>query len=191
MPLVKNLATQLDIEPADVSFHYFSWTGDQEGHKGFLPGHASWITGGSERIQQWLPQLKEPLQPDQRIAIIGWSNGGATAYELSCDLSRLNPGSVSLLITLDPVSWTTTPCEATKGEPQRVAKTWVNVYTRSTWVDRFKLSNIIALFGKAWDDNFPTVKADDLLLLEGSNHGDVLDMWSKKALKSEKFTQWK
>jgi hypothetical protein len=189
-PVVADLAARLNVDPETVSVHYFSWTGDQEEHKGFLPGHWNWIRGGSGLIQDQLPALKANRADRERLAIVGWSNGGATAYELACDLSRTIPGSVGLLVTLDPVAWSTSQCADQSGNALKVAGEWINVYTHSTFSERFKLGNVVALVGRAWNDTFPPQRADDLLYLENANHGDVVRMWNEKVLGSVALTRW-
>lgn len=188
--VIKDLAAVLKISPDDVSVHYFSWTGDAEDQKGILPGHWNWITGGSALIQDQLPQIRNDPSNRPKISIVGWSNGGATAYELSCDLTKRFSNNVSLLITLDPVAWTTTPCVAVDGTPLRVASNWIDAYTHSSMLNRFQFGNIIALFGRAWNDNFPPLKADDIQLVPDTNHGATLTMWKSKVITSPALKKW-
>lgn len=190
MTIVSDLANKLAISPDQIDVHYYSWTGDSEDHKCFLPGHWNWITGGSSLIQEQLPVLKSHPESRPRIAIVGWSNGGATAYELSCDLSKLFPEAVSLLVTMDPVSWTTNRYSDASNSPSRVAQNWINVYTRSNFRDRLFFGNIVALIGRAWNDSLPSTGADDLIFLEGANHGDTKRMWKEKVLDSEVLNRW-
>ncbi|MEO1040750.1 MAG: hypothetical protein AAFX52_00525 [Pseudomonadota bacterium] len=67
--------------------------------------HSRWVSKCDDRIIAELPEQGKPNQP-QTIHIIGWSNGGDTAYQLARTLSQ--PGNsqynVKYLITLDPVS---------------------------------------------------------------------------------------
>lgn len=189
MPIVAELAGRLGTHADSVSVHYFSWTGDPEDDQSFLPGHWNWITGGSGVIQKQVPALAATPKTAS-LAVVGWSNGGATAYELACDLSRTSAERVGLLVTLDPVAWTTQPCTTDSGGPRRPAKEWISVYTHSAPSSRFEFGNIVALFGRAWNDSFPPDPPTDLAYLPNANHGDTLRMWNEKVLISEALKRW-
>jgi hypothetical protein len=169
------------IEPGSVQPYYFSWTGDDEDDRRLLPSHWSWITGGDERIAQALGKPLSSLTAAQQLVVIGWSNGGATAYDFACGLSLTRP--VDLLITLDPVSRTTQPC------PGLVANLWLNSYTESGPGNRFKTGNIIAFFGGAWNKHLPS-QATASKKLEGANHGDTQSMMNKRIEQEEAFKAW-
>ena len=177
-----------------VEKHYYSWTGDLEKDEGCLPGHLDWLDG-SKRIRADLPEVLRP-NSDRQIVIVGWSNGGATAYELACSLSMLDPDRVSLLVTLDPVSRLTDPtryCEGNGGSLIRPAKTWIGVYTHSAGWESLNFSNIIALAGNAWNDTYPPGpenRARPLMLLYPANHGDVQKMWVDCVEASRAFQRW-
>ena len=109
----KALGDQVQVER-----RYYSWTGDREDHTGCLPEHRDWLDGSKHIRTDW-PELLRAA-PGRKIVIIGWSNGGATAYELACSLSKSAPERVSLLVTLDPVSRLTEPtdyCRRQDGTP--------------------------------------------------------------------------
>ena len=191
--LANSIAEAMQVKPNKISTYYFSWTGDKEESSGCLPGHLDWVTGGSARI---IGNLGHALTSgtNKTIAIVGWSNGGATAYELACALSKTDPKRVSLLITLDPAAWTTKPCRSSADAPVRPAELWMGVYTKSRgfW-DSLAFSNIIGLAGWAWDDKFPLARAeraDVLMKLEPANHGDSECMWRKCVLNHARFKSW-
>jgi hypothetical protein len=191
--IVESLAKGPSGAARSVAVRYFSWTGDNEWETSRLPVRPNWIFGGSEYIH-------EQIQPDfprapARIVIAGWSNGAATAYELACKLTASHREEVSLLVTLDPVAWTTRTCTATDGAPRKPAATWINVYTKSSPVNRFKVpGNWFAFFGSAWNATFPREKAargDFDERWPSTNHGDVARMWKEAVEPSNEFKQWR
>lgn len=173
---------QVKLDPQKVLPVYFRWTGDDENHAGFLPGHWSWVTGGDERITESLRNLLQSRSATHQTVILGWSNGGATAYDLSCSLNQQRP--VDLLITLDPVSWTTQSC------PGAVAKRWVNVFTASGPLDRFKFGNIIALLGRAWDNDHLPSRPDSMKRLTPANHSETQRMLTEIVVEDPVFKEW-
>ena len=170
------------INPALVQPYYFSWTGDDEDDKGLLPSHWSWITGGDERIAETLKKPLLSLSGTQQLVVMGWSNGGATAYDLSCGLASFRP--VDLLITLDPVSRTTRSCQGP------VARRWLNAYTASGPGDRFKTGNIIAFLGGAWDDDKLPSQPTASKKLDGANHGDSKRLLEERIEQEASFKAW-
>ena len=173
---------KVKLDPQKVLPFYYRWTGDDEDHPGFLPGHWRWITGGDERIATSLDEVLRSRGPAHQTVILGWSNGGATAYDLSCSLTKQRP--VDLLITLDPVSWTTQSC------PDAVAKRWINVYTASGPADRLNSGNIIALLGKAWDNDYLPSQPTSVDRLSPANHGETQRMLEKVVVDGLTFREW-
>ncbi len=190
MRIVQDLSQLKDVVPERVAAHYFSWTGDPEDHMSPLPGTWSWITGGSGHIRTQLPGLTDLKYQGIPIAIVGWSNGGATAYELACDLTVRHGVHVGLLVTLDPVAWTTKPCSDGTLPSVKPAEEWISVYTRSHALQRLGLGNIVAFFGNAWDDDATPTTPTDLILLDGVNHGDTEKMWEKMKADSQAIGRW-
>jgi hypothetical protein len=177
------------LSESEISTHYFSWTGDTEDDRdSILPGHWDWILGGSKRIHQNLETQLAALRPDAKLAVIGWSNGGATAYELACRLaSKRKP---DLLVTLDPVSWTTKSCSSADSTPTVVANTWIDVYTRSSFLNRLNFGNIIALFGRAWDSEHLPGVPNGLHRLYPGNHSDTEEMLCAHVFKDTAYLNW-
>lgn len=192
--IVQTLAKTDSDQRRTIAVRYFSWTGDNELHPGLLPGHPNWIFGGSTYIRRAVPELDEVPRSYRRVVIAGWSNGGATAYELACSLTHSQPDAVSLLITLDPVAWTTRTCKAMTGAFRRPASAWINVYTASGPGNRLRTSNIIAFLGRAWDKHFPSgidFRAHADHLLPNSDHGDTDRMWAEVVERDAVLTAWR
>ena len=188
--LLKSIKQQTKLDDSEIAAYYFSWTGDDEGHRtNWLPGHANWITGGPDWILKAIEGIVPNKNASTRVAIIGWSNGAATAYELACTLSAAR--SPELLVTLDPVAWTTRPCSEYSGGRAATPINWVNIYTESGPWNRLNTGNIIAFIGRAWDnDKLPSKPANKSLhKSEGTNHGQTEKMW-ELVLKDETFLEW-
>lgn len=172
---------------SDISTLYFSWTGDPGGHPGCLPGQSDYLEGGKERIIQALSShnMLGPNAPP--LAVVGWSNGGATATQLAAAIAAKKESSfkpVDLLVTLDPVARLTSRPENSG------ASHWLNVYTRSEWFNRFLFTNIIAFVGGAWNeiDSSKTHEPAFQVCMIG-NHGDTKEMWSIIA-ESKQLDDW-
>jgi hypothetical protein len=187
--LLTNLEAQTKLARSDIATYYFSWTGDDESQREtWFPSHGSWITGGAAWIEKSMRGVLSS-NPSAEVAIFGWSNGGATAYELACTLSaKRAPG---LLVTLDPVSWTTRPCAYYSAGRTLSPAPWINVYTSSGLLSRLNAGNIIALIGRAWDaDKLPSEPpSGSLHKSDDTNHGATEAMWVK-VLKDEAFVKW-
>lgn len=191
--LVRSVAGALKISPEEIDARYYSWTGDPADHEGCLPGNLDWIVGGSAIIQRQFSALDSP-KLDVKVVIVGWSNGAATAYELACDLTRKHRGRVGLLVTLDPVSYTTRTCmtDDEQAQPLYPGVRWINVYTESSgWAKFFNPGNIIALLGHAWNEDFPrsrAARARPLIHIKPANHGDVACMWARCVIPQAPFS---
>ena len=191
--LAREIATRLGIGAGDIETHYYSWTGDRDDHPGCWPGHLDYLRG-AKHIRADLPVLDKA--DGRRLVIIGWSNGGATAYELACELTRKDPMRADLLITLDAVSVLTrsnAPCRGPGSTPIRPARTWLAVYTHSSGWARLRSSNFLAWGGGAWNDTFPAGdgnRARPLMFLQPADHGDVARMWRECVVASEAFAAW-
>ena len=188
--LLSNLRKATSLKKSEIATYYFSWTGDDESLRNhWLPGHGSWITGGSGWIKTAMQGVLLSVPASTQIAIVGWSNGGATAYELACTLSAVRVPE--LLVTLDPVSWTTQSCAHYSDRRRSSPENWINVYTESGLWSRLNAGNIIALIGRAWDsDKLPSqISEKSLHKLENANHGDTEKMWPV-VLKDESFIRW-
>jgi hypothetical protein len=187
--LLPAIRSHTGLAESEISTHYFSWTGDTEDDRdNVLPGHWDWILGGSKRINESLETRLKLLSPEAKVAIIGWSNGGATAYELACRLARVK--KPDLLVTLDPVSWTTTMCSSVDFGPAIVANAWIDVYTRSGPLNRLNFGNIIALFGRAWnEDNLPGAPTRLHRHYPG-NHSDTQEMLRDHVFKDQVYLNW-
>ena len=187
--LLKNLEGRTNLSGSEIATYYFSWTGDDESLRdNWLPSHGSWVTGGSAWIERSVGGVLN-MHPTAQVAIFGWSNGGATAYELACTLSAKR--ALGLLVTLDPVSWTTKPCTYYSEGRTLTPTPWVNVYTSSGLLSRLNAGNIIALVGRAWDaDKLPSkVSKESLHKSEDTNHGATETMW-RKVLEDKTFDKW-
>jgi hypothetical protein len=184
---IEGLAYALNVEPSEVVYRYFSWTGEANGGIGCLPGYWDWITGGSGHI---LDTLNSELGKFPTVVIVGWSNGGATAYELACAMAKTSRRA-ALLVTLDPASWTTRPCRADASErPLKPARHWIAVYTKSQGRAALDPSNVIALVGHAWNDERFIGTASSLIKLEPGTHGQASCMWRKCVLNDPVLTTW-
>ena len=187
--LVQSLIDGSDLNSSEIAPYYFSWTGDNEDHRGsILPGHPNWILGGARYIQKGSQMAFEERDPAAETAIVGRSNGGATAYELACLLGKED--QPNLLVTLDPVSWTTSPCNYYSNGEVITPKNWITVYTRSSVTNRLKFGNILAFIGRAWNNNNLPTKPREALRYDRGNHGDTKAMWNEYILCSKTFREW-
>jgi hypothetical protein len=172
-----------------IATYYFSWTGDDEDRRSsFLPGHWNWIYGGADYIAGSLKTVLDRATGNVRLAIIGWSNGGATAYELACTLGTKHQPDI--LVTLDPVSWTTKPCSYYSNTTLASPRNWIDVYTRSGPASRLKSGNIIAFLGRAWNDDHLPSSPTAIHKLSPANHGDIREMWDTWVVEDSEFKKW-
>jgi hypothetical protein len=198
--LLQGLSRASGIPTSAISTHYFSWTGDPEDHPGCFPGRLGWITGGSTAVLKALPYLQQQSMANVPLVIVGWSNGAATAYEVACTLALGGVRTVDILVTLDPVAWSTDPCTSSpsRAAPPKVSKQWLSVFTESGGFNRFRSSNVIAAFGKAWNAQVPPNpdkleglhSPSPLLHIQPADHGHVECMWTRAVLLNEQFQQW-
>lgn len=93
----------------------------------------------------------------QKIALVGHSWGGATAYKLA----RRSPVTVDLLATLDPVSLFPL---GKKHKPAKVLR-WVNVRVDFKRVDMSNSSNLTAWIGRPWGSNNEADVSHDFMSL--------------------------
>lgn len=174
-----DIASHLGVPRDRVSTDYVAWTGDPGDDSGCLPGTRQYLSG-HQAISRRLSSYGPPSSNDL-LAVVGWSNGGATAAQLSEYLNGQDgTRPVSLLVTLDPVS------RLTERPKDSGAKTWLNVYTQSTGFDKLRSDNIIAAVGNAWD-GFTGPK---LIECMKGNHGEAERMWGAVVLPSAEFKDW-
>ena len=187
--LLKSIREITDLKKDEIAAYYFSWTGDNEDHRtSFLPGHWNWIWGGANYIAKSLKLVLDQSAGKSSLLIVGWSNGGATAYELACTLGTRHQQD-SLLVTLDPVSWTTKPCNHYSNDSIKTPRNWITVFTESHLSERLKFGNIIALFGRAWDDDHLPSCPTAAYKLASHNHDDTIAMW-ESVIEKKIFKKW-
>lgn len=156
----------------DVSCTYYSWTGTPRADTWWIPvpvTHwfgANHIAGAEKRVGA----LAGPKK-DSALIIVGWSNGGDTAYNLAKKIA-----GVDALFTLDPVSRVTSahwlPFMGTFPKPANV-RLWLHAYTKSVGFEKVtNLGNIIAAAGGPWNQQ---PRADVNVKVPG-NHGDTVAM---------------
>lgn len=174
-----DLANHLGLERDEISTDYVAWTGDPGDDPGCLPGNSNYLSGHlaiSKRLASYGPSSSNRL-----FVVIGWSNGGATATQLSKYLhNKDQPQKVDLLVTLDPVS------QLTDRPRNSFAETWLNVYTASSCKDKLRSDNIIAVAGGAWDE----FKGPTLVECMKGNHGEAERMWRAVIIRSSQFKEW-
>lgn len=174
-----DFASHVGLPRDRVSTDYVAWTGDPGDHSGCLPGSLQYVSGHLA-IASRIASYGAP-DSNRLLAVVGWSNGGATAAQLSDYLNaQRGAAQVDLLVTLDPVSRLTKP-PANSG-----AKTWLNVYTRSEGLDKLRSDNIIAAAGGAWDG----LPGPDLVECMRGNHGEAARMWGAVVVPSAQFKAW-
>lgn len=182
--VAEDLARALGLQRQEVSTDYVSWSGDAGESPGMFPQNKDSLNGHlliSERLANHQRAGRFSL-----LIIVGWSNGGATAAQLSAYLTgQHTPMPVDLLVTLDPVS-TFTPRPAHSG-----AEVWLNVYTRSTMWDRLTDSgNWIAALGGAWNQFSEGAGVPALQQCIVGNHGEAERMWEAVIVPSPAFAAW-
>lgn len=177
--IASRIAASLGIERKALSTIYFAWTGEEPGKGSCLPGFD--YLDGEDKIYNQIAQ--KGLLSSKKLIVVGYSNGGATAADLSRLIKKdtADHRKVDLLITLDPVS------RLTGGYRPSDAETWLNVYTRSKnfWDRVFNSSNEIAGWGGAWNQfDGPILQK----CIQG-NHHDSANMWDA-AILSAQFEEW-
>jgi hypothetical protein len=162
----------------NVSCTYYSWTGTPREDTWWIPVPVvHWFGAGHIAKFESRP---DPVKASALI-IVGWSNGGDTAYNLAKRIAR-----VDALITLDPVSRLTSahwlPFNGAFPKPLGV-RFWFHAFTRSSGVKgKINLGNIFAAVGGPWNDQ---PKADVNVMVPG-NHGDTVAMLTRLT-QSEKY----
>ena len=139
--LADDVARLTGLRTTELSTRYFSWTGDPGGHEGCTPGPNR--LDGERKILDTLKAAGE-LRPEVPIALVGWSNGGATAALLSRLIDSEGHPRVSLLVTLDPVS------ALTERKVDAAASVWLDVYTKSPITKKIDFGGLVAFVGLAW-----------------------------------------
>lgn len=179
--IASDIARSLGLQRNEISTDYVTWTGDSSSSPGCLPGHPNYLQG-QIKIARSL-QARGALHVSSELIVVGWSNGGATAAQVSRYLSpAAYEATVDLLVTLDPVSF------LTKRPDDARAGTWINVYTRSAWTKRLRTGNVIAAFGGAWNDF--KMRVPHVSYCMPGNHGDVERMWRHVVVRSPAFHDW-
>jgi pimeloyl-ACP methyl ester carboxylesterase len=184
----------------NVSCNYYSWAGTpREDYSFWAVPPACWF--GADRIAKSESRPAASSNPvnASRIAkfesgpaassnpvnasaliIVGWSNGGDTAYNLAKRMAR-----VDALITLDPVSRLTSahwlPFVGKFTKPPEV-RFWFHAFTKSSGVNKLNTGNIFARAGGPWNDQ----PGADVNVMVRGNHGDTLAMLTKLT-HSEKY----
>jgi hypothetical protein len=159
-----------DRRKIDVSCTYYSWTGAPREDTWWIPIPVShWF--GADRIAKAENRAVASPKKKSALIVIGWSNGGDTAYNLAKKIS-----SVDVLFTLDPVSRVTSahwfPLMGTFPKPNGV-QLWLHAYTSSVGIKKItNAGNIIAAVGGPWNDQ---PRADVDVKVSG-NHGDTIVM---------------
>lgn len=168
-----DIARQLGVGVEEINRHYYSWTGDTfDQGAGCVPNPFQGIWEGQLRMLAHLDALEALNDPTQLIVIVGYSNGGATAFDLAEALCTRGQ-HVSLLVTLDPVSRLGPRAE------HLGAETWLNVFIEA--------HSLIIFTGRPWRGNAPESSLNRLVL--DARHGDVDKMWAEVA-QSDQFTAW-
>lgn len=168
-----DIAGALAIGVEEINRHYYSWTGDTfDQGAGCVPNPFQDIWEGQRRMLTHLDALETFDDPTQLIVIVGYSNGGATAFDLA-DALCARGQHVSLLITLDPVSRLGPRAE------HLGAQTWLNVFIEA--------HSLIIFSGRPWRGNAPESSLNRLVL--DARHRHVDRMWAEVA-RSDQFAAW-
>lgn len=168
-----DIARALGVGVEEINRHYYSWTGDTfDQGAGCVPNPLQDIWEGQRRMLAHLDALEALNDPTQHIIIVGYSNGGATAFDLA-DALCTRGQHVSLLVTLDPVSRLGPRAE------HLGAQTWLNVFVEA--------HSLIIFTGRPWRGNAPESSLNRLVL--GARHRHVDRMWAEVA-QSDQFAAW-
>lgn len=203
-PLLSSLTSAKSGSIGPITARYYSWTGDPISDTDKIPRPDYYFGRDARKILEDLedpksskdpacpPPKKVDLHSFKTVIVVGWSNGGDTAYKLARRISD-ERRPVDVLITLDPVSRITSlhwlpfsnhvqrPWD--DGGKQGL---WLHAYTGSTGMDRVQhFGNIVAAIGGAWNAQ---PNADLSLAIRG-NHGDTWAMW-KLLIDSDVFAEW-
>jgi hypothetical protein len=155
----------------DVSCTYYSWTGTPREDTWWIPVPVvHWF--GADRIARGEGSPAAAWTRKQSaLVIVGWSNGGDTAYNLAKRMAK-----VDVLFTLDPVSRVTSahwlPFMSVFAKPESV-RLWLHAYTSTAGLKKItNPGNIIAAAGGPWNSQ---PRADVDVKVSG-NHGDTVAM---------------
>lgn len=118
-----------------IACDYFSWTGDGREDEWWLP-IAPGIWDGPAKIVKALGARTDGAP----LVVIGWSNGGDTAFKTAAMLNR----RVDALITLDPVS------RITRGELTTADDMIVKPDNVDRWFHVYAEVGLISFFGGHW-----------------------------------------
>jgi hypothetical protein len=159
----------------DVSCTYYAWTGTPREDTWWIPFPGRHWFGADRiaKVEQRPDAFSNPKKASALI-IVGWSNGGDTAYNLAKKVAK-----VDVLFTLDPVSRVTSahwlPFNGTFPKPHGVGL-WLHAFTRSSGIKgSLNPGNIIAAVGGPWNDQ---PNADVNAMVPG-NHGDTILMLTR------------
>lgn len=158
----------LGLAEDEVSRAYFSWTGDHVDDPGCIPGLDAW--GADFRIVRQL-EGGSFLPRDVPLIIVGHSNGGATAFDLTATLCH-EGRAPDLLVTLDPVS------RLDRRAEYMGARTWLHVF-----VERH---TPIITIGGPWKGNAPESSLNRMIAVD---HGNVPALWHT-VTSSSAFAEW-
>jgi hypothetical protein len=174
--VAQDVAAALNLQLEQIDRHYYSWTGEtfDPRRENCLPNPLrDNIWYGENHIEGALADQGVLADASKPLIIVGYSNGGATAFDVAARLCRNKRHPVSLLVTLDPVS------RLTRRADTLGAETWLNVY-----VDRH---DAVIFTGGPWRGNAPEARLNRLV--HPARHGNVHLLWDAVS-ESDAFGEW-